>query len=181
MFDDNAAPYSQNMTENAIFDVVIVESGWAGVSAARVLKEKGITNFQILEGRNVAGGRSRTIIQNFGGEDVPVDLGSQWIHGMTGNPLIDIMMSNSLPYATSVGLQTFFRDNNGGAFTYDEILKFESQLYSGQNGFLTYQADKQESTWNDQSLRKTSNDFVTSSNISSYRQKVIEMFHNTFI
>lgn len=170
-------------TKNIILDVVIVGAGWAGASAGITLQQRGITNFQILEGRNVTGGRSRSVVQSWEGQDIPIDLGSQWVHGMTGNPIMDIVTSNDVPYSISEGLQLFFRESNagGGPFPSAEIMALESELYSGTSGFFSYQEGKQESTWNDQSLHTTANQYITGNNLSSYKQRVLEMFLNTFI
>ena len=168
-------------TKDSILDVVIVGAGWAGASAGITLQEKGITNFRILEGRSVTGGRSRSVLQSWEGEDIPIDLGSQWVHGVSGNPIMDIVRANGMPYSISEGQQIFFRESNGGPFPSNEIVSLESELYSGKNGFLSYQEGKQESTWNDQSLRITANQYIASNNLSSYKKKVLQMFFNTFI
>ena len=50
----------------------------AGVSAARTLVKKGITNFSIIEGKGVIGGRM--ISQQFGG--ITINTGAVWVQGV---------------------------------------------------------------------------------------------------
>ena len=56
----------------------------AGVSAARTLVKKGITNFIIIEGKDVIGGRMMS--QQFGG--ITVSTGAVWVQavGNGNNP-----------------------------------------------------------------------------------------------
>ena len=62
------------------YDVIILGGGMAGVSAAQTLVKKGITNFIIIEGKDVIGGRMRA--QQFGG--ITINTGAVWVQG-TGN------------------------------------------------------------------------------------------------
>lgn len=62
--------------------VIIVGSGWAGLTAANALRNAGV-ECVVLEGRRRLGGRARTV--DVGGS--PVDLGCSWIHEPIGNPM----------------------------------------------------------------------------------------------
>lgn len=83
------------MTNMSTDSIVIVGAGFAGISAARYLKQHGHDAI-ILEARDCIGGRIRTI-HDFG---VPVDLGAAWLHGGPGNPLKKI--AQEIPVATRV-------------------------------------------------------------------------------
>lgn len=61
--------------------VLIFGAGMSGVSAARVLYDKGLTDFIILEARGEVGGRIRST--EFAG--VKVELGANWIMGVDGS------------------------------------------------------------------------------------------------
>jgi monoamine oxidase len=63
--------------------VLVIGAGLSGLSAARVLQDRGY-DVVVIEGRDRIGGRVWT--SNFW-DDLPVDLGASWIHGVTGNPL----------------------------------------------------------------------------------------------
>ncbi|MFM8791085.1 MAG: flavin monoamine oxidase family protein [Solirubrobacterales bacterium] len=73
--------------------VVVVGAGMAGLSAARVLLDRGF-EVQVLEARDRIGGRVHTV-ERFG---TRIDLGASWIHDSRGNPLTAI--------ARKAGLET---------------------------------------------------------------------------
>jgi polyamine oxidase len=62
--------------------VIIVGSGWAGLTAANALRNAGVDHV-VLEARNRVGGRAHTVDL----DGIPVDLGCSWIHGPIGNPM----------------------------------------------------------------------------------------------
>lgn len=63
-------------------DVVIVGAGAAGIAAAHVLREQGVSYVQIEAGAHV-GGRAWTENETFG---VPFDHGAHWVQSETRNP-----------------------------------------------------------------------------------------------
>lgn len=66
--------------------VIVVGSGFAGLSAARALADQG-ADVQVLEARDRIGGR---IFTSHLWPDLPADLGASWIHGVEGNPLTEL-------------------------------------------------------------------------------------------
>jgi monoamine oxidase len=80
-------------------DVVIVGAGVAGLTAARLLRRRGV-NLMVLEARDRVGGR--TLSQRVGGE--VLDLGGQWI-GPTQDRLAAL--------AKELGVQTFPQHHQG--------------------------------------------------------------------
>lgn len=75
------------------YRVIIIGAGAAGLSAANSLAKNGIKDFVILEARNRIGGRIISI--DMGGSS-KVELGANWIHGVLGNPIFELAMSNGL-------------------------------------------------------------------------------------
>lgn len=63
--------------------VLVIGAGMAGLSAARELQQHDYEVI-VIEGRNRIGGRIWTSHE---WNDMPVDLGASWIHGVRGNPL----------------------------------------------------------------------------------------------
>jgi len=57
-------------------DVLILGAGMAGISAAKTLRELGITNIMVVEGADRIGGRVKDV--DFGG--VNVEVGANWVH-----------------------------------------------------------------------------------------------------
>lgn len=73
--------------------VVVIGAGTAGLACAAALQADGV-DVVVLEARDRIGGRVHTAQW----EGVPMDLGASWIHGVEGNPLMDL--------AEDMGLET---------------------------------------------------------------------------
>ncbi|KAI4382993.1 hypothetical protein MLD38_008880 [Melastoma candidum] len=74
---------------------IVVGAGFSGLSAAKVLVERGIDDVLILEASDRIGGRIHK--QEFGG--VAVELGAGWIVGVGGrevNPVLDMVAQSGL-------------------------------------------------------------------------------------
>ena len=65
--------------------VVVIGAGISGLGAAQALAERG-HQVIVVEARDRLGGRIHT--GTIGSQ--PVDLGASWIHGVDGNPLVDL-------------------------------------------------------------------------------------------
>jgi monoamine oxidase len=70
------------MTESA--DVIVIGAGFAGLVAARDLRERGL-RVVVLEARDRVGGR--TLSRPFPGTDRVVELGGAWFHDATQHPI----------------------------------------------------------------------------------------------
>jgi len=86
--------------------IIVIGAGFAGLAAAHDLVTAG-REVIVLEGRDRTGGRAHTVSLN----GVPADLGSSWIHGVDGNPMVEL--------ARAAGVETipFDYDNQVGAST----------------------------------------------------------------
>ena len=76
--------------------IAIVGAGAAALAAADELQVRGFSNVVLLEARDRVGGRIWT---SSIGDGIPVELGATWIHGVRGNPVSDIVESNSIATA----------------------------------------------------------------------------------
>ncbi|XP_047105662.1 spermine oxidase [Schistocerca piceifrons] len=72
--------------------ILIIGAGMAGLSAAHHLVKNGVTDFKILEARRRIGGR----IVSIPTDHHRVELGANWIHGVLGNPMYELAMTNGL-------------------------------------------------------------------------------------
>ena len=72
--------------------VLVIGAGISGLAAARELKAKGI-GVTILEGRSRLGGRVYT---NNTLNNLPLDMGASWIHGINGNPIYKLAQSGNI-------------------------------------------------------------------------------------
>jgi monoamine oxidase len=86
--------------------VVVVGAGMAGLTAARVLHDAGIS-VEVLEARDRIGGRTWTADVG----PATLDLGGAWIHGTRGSPLTDLLEAHQL---------TAGRFSDDADFLYDE-------------------------------------------------------------
>lgn len=155
--EDDAAPRPK---ANHVYDVIIVGAGWSGCSAAMTLESKGITNYVVLEAKDHIGGRSFTTNIMFEGASIPVDHGSMWIHGASSNLLSDIALEFDIDMATSTFNEKVYKANAGGAITDSQLATIYRNRY--ENGFMRYQANRQDSTDVDESLQKTANLYLNS-------------------
>ncbi len=73
-------------------DTIVVGAGVSGLTAARLLTESGQT-VVVLEARDRVGGRVHTERES----GRVTDLGASWIHGITDNPLADLVQGWSMP------------------------------------------------------------------------------------
>jgi monoamine oxidase len=100
--------------------VIVIGAGMAGLGCANRLQEHGI-NVTVLEARDRIGGRTWT--DQLG--SAPAELGAAWIHGLTGNPLTELVR------ATGGALYPFDYDNRVGE---NEVAERELEAILEQQG-----------------------------------------------
>lgn len=77
-------------------EIIIVGAGIAGLAAASKLQAAGRTVL-VLEARDRIGGRIHTDHT----WSVPVELGATWVHGIAGNPIMDLVQQFNLKIQTT--------------------------------------------------------------------------------
>ena len=110
-----------------IFDVLIIGAGWAGVSAGyHLLREWNIANFEIIEAREYAGGRSRTIypFQNVGAPNLAVEIGSAWTYEDT--EVHDIVLELNKQKKMNYG-QIHYKDTPPSLYDTNGIVDIETK------------------------------------------------------
>ncbi|CAO3665076.1 unnamed protein product [Umbelopsis vinacea] len=102
----SAAPTSTKTTKTK---VAILGGGVSGISAAKNLAAKGITDFVIIEARDELGGRAHDI--EFAG--VRVEKGCNWVQGLGTNPINQMAIKYGLKTVTDNSENVAFYDNHG--------------------------------------------------------------------
>mmetsp|Transcript_9503 Transcript_9503/g.10570 ORF Transcript_9503/g.10570 Transcript_9503/m.10570 type:complete len:621 (-) Transcript_9503:177-2039(-) len=169
--------------EPEVFDVVIIGAGWAGITAAKTLMNKGVTNIKVLEARDEIGGRSRTVMKSIwqGEEDYAIDLGSAWIHGVKRNPIENVAAKNGIPYMIGEELTKLYTENYGGAIPDTEYDSFYQKFVDKNGEFYSYQEELQCSTNEDQSMKSIADEYKNQKDMSSYEKGIFDFFLDTSI
>jgi len=146
-------------------DALIIGSGWAGLGAARKLQSSGVTNFQVLEGRDYVGGRSATIPVE--GENAFVELGSEWIHGVsTSNPVYRLALQARIAVMKSQDTGGTWSNVYGSNVPHEISDADIDDIQDMFNDFMNFQARLQYSTNYDTSLQNVANQFIQNRGIS---------------
>jgi monoamine oxidase len=96
-------------------EVLIVGAGFAGLAAAKELKDNGFTDFLIIESTTRVGGRVSTVQpENF--DSLWVEEGANWIAHFEGNPILTLAQK----YNKSFVFQNF---NDYRMFQYNDVGK----------------------------------------------------------
>jgi monoamine oxidase len=90
--------------------VVVVGAGIAGLRAAQALRATGIT-VTVFEARDRVGGRIHTDTSL----GVPLERGAAWIHGVTGNPMVEVVRQAGLGLVPTDFDDALARDYASGA------------------------------------------------------------------
>jgi len=104
--------------------VIVVGAGIAGLAAASRLQSFGYTVI-VLEGRDRIGGR----IHTDRGWGVPVELGATWVHGMDGNPVMDLAQQWDLETVTTDYENLWLYDTKGVVLEDDDQIELEEQFW----------------------------------------------------
>ena len=104
--------------------VIVVGAGIAGLAAASRLQSFGYT-VTVLEGRDRIGGR----IHTDRGWGVPVELGAAWVHGMDGNPVMDLALHGDLETVITDYENLWLYDTKGVVLEDDDQVELEEQFW----------------------------------------------------
>ena len=104
--------------------VIVVGAGIAGLAAASRLQSFGYT-VTVLEGRDRVGGR----IHTDRGWGVPVELGAAWVHGMDGNPVMDLALHGDLETVITDYENLWLYDTKGVVLEDDDQVELEEQFW----------------------------------------------------
>ncbi|KAF8640170.1 hypothetical protein AX16_010225 [Volvariella volvacea WC 439] len=106
--------------------VLILGGGVAGIIAARTLKQQGIDDFIIVEGRDELGGRMRS--HEFSG--YTIEVGANWIQGTRNtsasgpvNPMLELAEKHGLKFQGSNPYTSLLTYDNHGPVNYTDLVK----------------------------------------------------------
>jgi monoamine oxidase len=160
------------------YDVVIIGAGWAGIAAANTLFDQNVKNFTVLEARPYIGGRSVTSFAF--GDDIPVDLGSGWVQGITNNPVQALVKKYGVKYSVVEDSEAVYFSNSTG-LSDDLVGQLYDEYWDGNDGFMRYEEEKQSSTNTDQSLATTAADYVSEKNMNALQTREFDWLADTSI
>lgn len=163
-------------------DVLIVGAGWAGLGAANCLNEMNVENFRIVEGRDYVGGRSRSITLNDG--STRAELGSQWIQGAEeSNPIYKVTLQSGTDFVrcSDDWYHGVYHMEGGERMTELEHNKLVEDLFVGPDGFVDYQASRQDQGKKDRPLREIANQYIDAKGMNSEDRRAFEWMLDAFI
>ena len=111
-----ACPLNRNAEKFKAEKIIVIGAGLAGLVAARELSKAG-HNVVVLEARDRIGGRLWTSTK---WPELPVDLGASWIHGVEGNPLMELAQQAQAKTLTTSYEKSILYNTNGKELTEDE-------------------------------------------------------------
>lgn len=100
--------------------VVILGGGVSGISAALNLTASGISDFMMVEARDILGGRA----QNAPFADINVELGCNWVQGLGTNPINQLALKYNLSTTFSDSTDVVWYNESGkydGTATYNKL------------------------------------------------------------
>lgn len=109
-------------------DVVIIGAGMAGMIAAYVLQEAGVSTL-VLEARRRMGGRAYTDTALFG---QPFDHGCMWIEAADRNPLMDVAEELGLSLVEDTGDAAFILDGRPATSGQERLIEKAATRIGGK-------------------------------------------------
>ncbi|MDX2078517.1 MAG: FAD-dependent oxidoreductase [bacterium] len=85
--------FTPRISAQAQKTIIVIGAGASGIAAARELHDAG-HNVIVLEARDRIGGRVWTDTRL---ANTPLDLGASWVHGISGNPVWDLVQEYAIP------------------------------------------------------------------------------------
>lgn len=108
-----------------IMKVIVVGGGIAGLSATKVLLDKG-HDVLLLEAQDSLGGRVKTVSSNLGKRRY--DLGASWLHDAEHNVLYDVALSQNWPLLLENGPVKMFASIENNELNYEMLTDSEQTL-----------------------------------------------------
>jgi monoamine oxidase len=153
--------------------ILIIGAGVAGLAAARSLHDAGYA-VTILEARERTGGRVWT---NHTWPDIPLDMGASWIHGVVGNPIMELAERFGVETAVSEYGNLVVYDRYGRQLSITEVDKLYEYLAEADELI----AAAQEETERDMSLASLITATAKADGLTPEQRHQLEYVLNTAI
>jgi len=120
--------------------VIIIGAGASGLMAANALKFMGVENYLVLEASDRIGGRLKKTDMLH--EEVPLDVGAEWIHEPDGQLLKDMLVYNEDSILEG-------QDDVGLGLEPSEFIKYSPEFFFRQkkNTFLSWVYGESDEKW----------------------------------
>ena len=152
--------------------VIVIGAGISGLVAARTLHDRGY-DVVVVEGRDRIGGRIWT---DTTWNDVPIDLGASWIHGVRGNPLSTLSSQARVrQVATSYSRSRTY--NTSGAV----LTRMEESALNNYGNLLNRTIGRTRARGTDTSIRQVAEDILSQLNNVPDARTYLNFFINTEI
>ena len=149
--------------------IIVVGAGMAGLSAARILHDKGHT-VTLLEARDRIGGRVWTSRE---WPNAPVDMGASWIHRIEGNPITALAEAIDAKRKETDYENGILYDINGellGDRGWAKVEKYEARV--------TEAISKASESEHDQSLESAIAEVIDMASLSTEEKQQLNLFLN---
>ena len=149
--------------------IIVVGAGMAGLSAARILQDKGY-EVMLLEARERIGGRVHTSHE---WPDTPLDMGASWIHGVEGNPITALAEAVDAERIVTDYDNGILYDNEGrllGDRGWEEVEEYEAIIEEA--------IAKASQSDEDQSLMDAVRDLIDIESLSAKEQRQLNLVLN---
>ena len=114
--------------------IIVIGAGIAGLACAEKLHQNGY-HVQILEARDRIGGRIHSVKTN----DITLDFGASWIHGIEENPIAELSQQHKIETVCFNYVDSAFFNEHGQLLNPKEKKQFEDEIAD-----ITQQLGKQD-------------------------------------
>ena len=126
-------------------------------NAANLLVKRGVENIRVLEAKGHIGGRAYTETYEWEGRQVPIDMGAMWIHGGSENIINTLALKYKVKTDVS-GYDTVIYKADGTSYDEDQVEELRERLF--EEGFFSFQSQRQMITEEDEPLQKSCDMFL---------------------